>query len=37
MKTIIELINDKLTAAFEEAGIPAQYARATVSNRPDLC
>ncbi len=37
MKTIIELINDKLTAAFEEAGIPAQYARASVSNRPDLC
>ena len=37
MKTIIELINDKLAAAFEEAGIPAQYARATVSNRPDLC
>ena len=37
MKTIIELINDKLTAAFEKAGIPVEYARATVSNRPDLC
>ena len=37
MKTIIELINEKLTAAFENAGIPDQYAKATVSNRPDLC
>ncbi|MBO4288884.1 MAG: arginine--tRNA ligase [Lachnospiraceae bacterium] len=37
MKTIIELINEKLTAAFEEAGIPAEFAKATVSNRPDLC
>ena len=37
MKTIIELINEKLTAAFEAAGIPLEYAKATVSNRPDLC
>ena len=37
MKTVIELINEKLAAAFEAAGIPVEYAKATVSNRPDLC
>ncbi len=37
MKTIIELLEETLAGAFEQAGYDAKYARVTVSNRPDLC
>lgn len=37
MKTIIELITDEFKKAFEECGYDKEYAKVTVSNRPDLC
>lgn len=37
MKTIAELLQEKLEKAFEQAGYDAKYAKVTVSNRPDLC
>lgn len=37
MKTIIELLEETLAEAFEQAGYDAGYAKVTVSNRPDLC
>lgn len=37
MKTIIELLEETLARAFEQAGYEAKYAKVTVSNRPDLC
>ena len=37
MKTIIELITDEIKTAFEECGYGTEYAKVTVSNRPDLC
>ena len=37
MKSILEILTEELTDAFEKAGYDAQYAKATVSNRPDLC
>ncbi len=37
MKTILELITDKLKAAFAECGYEEKYGIAGVSNRPDLC
>lgn len=37
MKTIIELLEETLAEAFEQAGYDAKYAKVTVSNRPDLC
>ncbi|MGN0316454.1 MAG: arginine--tRNA ligase [Lachnospira sp.] len=37
MKTIIELIEEVMEKAFEECGYDKEYARITVSNRPDLC
>lgn len=37
MKKIIELITGELEQAFEAAGYDKQYAKVTVSNRPDLC
>ncbi len=37
MKKIIELLNDELKAAFTECGYDEKYAKAVVSNRPDLC
>ena len=37
MKTILELIEEQLKAAFADAGYEEAYGRATVSNRPDLC
>lgn len=37
MKTIIELLEETLAGAFEQAGYDAKYAKITVSNRPDLC
>lgn len=37
MKKIAELLTYELEAAFEKAGYDKQYARVTLSNRPDLC
>lgn len=37
MKTIITLLEEILAGAFEQAGYDAEYAKVTVSNRPDLC
>lgn len=37
MKTIIELLEEKLSAAFLQAGYEEKYGKVTVSNRPDLC
>ena len=37
MKTIIELMTEQFQKAFEECGYSKDYARITVSNRPDLC
>ena len=37
MEKIGNLISDKVSAAFAEAGYDAAYGRVTVSNRPDLC
>ncbi|RKI38588.1 arginine--tRNA ligase [bacterium D16-51] len=37
MKTILEILAQELSAAFEKAGYDKKYAKVTVSNRPDLC
>ncbi len=37
MKKIIDLIAEELAAAFEAAGYDREYAKVTLSNRPDLC
>ena len=37
MKKIVELLTYELEVAFEKAGYDKQYARVTLSNRPDLC
>lgn len=37
MKTIIELIQEELCEAFKKAGYSEKYAKAALSNRPDLC
>lgn len=37
MKTILELISDKLKSAFTECGYEERFGQVTVSNRPDLC
>lgn len=37
MKTVVELLTDELKKAFAECGYDEQYAKVTVSNRPDLC
>lgn len=37
MKTIIELLEEKLSGAFAQAGYEEKYGKVTVSNRPDLC
>ncbi len=37
MKKIIELITEELAEAFVQAGYDKEYARVTLSNRPDLC
>ena len=37
MKKIIDLLTYELEAAFEKAGYDKQYAKVTLSNRPDLC
>ncbi len=37
MKRILDVITEKMQAAFVEAGYDASFGRVTVSNRPDLC
>ncbi len=37
MKKLAELLTSELETAFEKAGYDKQYARVTLSNRPDLC
>ena len=37
MKKILDLIREELEQAFEAAGYEKELARATLSNRPDLC
>jgi arginyl-tRNA synthetase len=37
MKNIVDLLREELSKAFAEAGYEEQYAKVTVSNRPDLC
>lgn len=37
MKTIASLIQEELCEAFKEAGYNEKYAKAALSNRPDLC
>ena len=37
MKSLIDILSDELRKAFEKAGYDTEYAKATVSNRPDLC
>lgn len=37
MKKVLSLIEEKVVAAFESAGIDKKYARVALSNRPDLC
>ncbi len=37
MKKIIDMIAEELAGAFERAGYSKDYAKVTLSNRPDLC
>ena len=37
MKRIADLLTSELELAFEKAGYDKQYAKVTLSNRPDLC
>lgn len=37
MKKILDLIGDELKIAFIECGYDTDFAKATISNRPDLC
>ncbi len=37
MKTLLELITIEVKSAFQEAGYDKEYAKVTLSNRPDLC
>ena len=37
MKKIMEILKEKMTEGFEEAGYDARYGMVSVSNRPDLC
>jgi arginyl-tRNA synthetase len=37
MKTILDILTEKFSAAFEKAGYGAEYGKCVVSNRPDLC
>ena len=37
MKRLVDLLTAELELAFEKAGYDKQYARVTLSNRPDLC
>ena len=37
MKKLVEILTFEVEAAFEKAGYDKQYAKVTLSNRPDLC
>lgn len=37
MKKLVDLLTNELEIAFEKAGYDKQYAKVTLSNRPDLC
>ena len=37
MKQLAELLTEELENAFEKAGYSGEYAKVTLSNRPDLC
>ena len=37
MQKLIDLISEKVTAAFVDAGYDEKYGKVTLSNRPDLC
>ena len=37
MEKILDIITEKMQAAFERAGYDRSFGRVTVSNRPDLC
>ena len=37
MKRLVDLLTAELEVAFEKAGYDKQFARVTLSNRPDLC
>lgn len=37
MNTILEILAQELSDAFEQSGYDKKYAKVTVSNRPDLC
>lgn len=37
MKKLVDLLTKELEIAFEKAGYDKQYAKVTLSNRPDLC
>ena len=37
MKKIADILTFELEAAFEKVGYDKQYAKVTLSNRPDLC
>lgn len=37
MEKILDMISEKVAAAFEQAGYDPEYGKVTVSNRPDLC
>ena len=37
MNKILDIISEKMAAAFQAAGYDAAYGKVTVSNRPDLC
>ena len=37
MKKLVDLLTFELENAFEKAGYDKQYAKVTLSNRPDLC
>ena len=37
MQKLIDLISEKVTAAFVDAGYDEKYGKVTLSNRRDLC
>lgn len=37
MRSLLEILSDELVKAFEKAGYDTEFAKANVSNRPDLC
>lgn len=37
MKKLVDFLEEEMKAAFEKAGYDPNFAKVTVSNRPDLC